>query len=103
MSTTYSDNVTIRLSRGDDEHAVAALAQLESSRPPLGVLLLAEQGGELRAALPLADGPVIADPFHLTADLVRLLQSRRRQLVTVPRRRWLRRKSAGSVAPLVAQ
>lgn len=95
--------VTIRLSRPGDEHAISVLAQLDSTRVPFGDLLLAEQGGALRAALPLAGGPAIADPFHLTADLVRLLESRRRQLVAVPRRARRRRKQRGPVAPAVAQ
>lgn len=98
---TYT--VTIRPGRPGDEYAVARLAQLDSARRPQGDLLLAEQDGELRAALPLTRGRAIADPFHLTGDLVRLLENRRRQLAGVPRHGWLRRNAAGSVAPVAAR
>jgi hypothetical protein len=41
---------------------------------PHGPLLLAFEAGELRAAISLATGAVIADPFAPTARLVELLQ-----------------------------
>jgi hypothetical protein len=43
-------------------------------------LLVAEVEGELRAALSLADGSVIGDPFYRTTALVELLTARARQL-----------------------
>ncbi len=71
--------VTIRPATGDDDRALAALASLDSSPVPTGPVLLAEVQGELRAAVSLWDGQAIADPFHLTADLVALLRDRIRQ------------------------
>ena len=43
-------------------------------------MLVAEQAGELVAALPLDGGNALADPFKPTADIVALLQMRARQL-----------------------
>lgn len=37
---------------------------------------MAEAGGALRAAISLSDGAVIADPFHRTTALVKLLHTR---------------------------
>ena len=41
-----------------------------------GRILIAEVGEELRAALSLSEGSVVADPFHPTADVVELLRDR---------------------------
>jgi len=64
-----------------DAAALSRLAQLDSapSPEPVGVLV-AEVGGELRAALPLDGGRAIADPFQRTAELVAMLRDRARQL-----------------------
>jgi len=51
------------------------LAALDSSRPLEGDVLLAFAGGEVRAALSLDSGRVIADPFYPSADLVELLRA----------------------------
>jgi hypothetical protein len=47
---------------------------------PAQPILVAEVDGELRAALSMVDGAVIADPFHRTAPLVELLAARAVQL-----------------------
>jgi hypothetical protein len=47
-------------------------------------VLLAEVDGQLRAAVALADGTLVADPFHPTTDLVGLLRERARQLGATP-------------------
>jgi hypothetical protein len=68
--------ITIRPGYADDERALTRLAALDSAlRPPPRPLLLAEVGGELRAALSLTDGSAIADPFFPALHLVRLLQA----------------------------
>jgi hypothetical protein len=51
------------------------LASLNTAPVPDGPLLLAEVDGELRAALALADGSAIADPFHPTLGLLELLRT----------------------------
>jgi hypothetical protein len=86
-----TETLTIRMAVSADEAALSRLAQLDSAPPPDSVsMLVAEVGGELRAALPLDGGPAIADPFRRTAELVAMLAARARQL-EAPRgaaRRW---------------
>jgi hypothetical protein len=73
--TDLSHALTIRPAYADDCVALHRLAALDSAPAvPQGPLLLAERDGELRAALSLADGTVVADPFHPTAALVALLR-----------------------------
>ncbi len=72
--------VTLRLASPDDSLELARLAELDSATPPPAPVLLAEVDGELRVALSLADGTVVADPFHPTLELVQLLRRRARQL-----------------------
>ena len=83
--------VTLRYAYADDHEALVRLAALDSAAPPPAPLLLAEVDGELRAALSLADGTSIADPFHPTVALVSLLQARAGQLAAdggTPRWVW---------------
>jgi len=75
MATLTSD-VTVRDERDGDRAALERLAGLDSSRSLLGPSLVAEVGGEIRAAISVLDGSVIADPFHRTDDLVRMLRLR---------------------------
>ena len=79
------DRITIRLSHAADERALRKLAALDSARLPNGrPLLIGESRNELRAALDLASGRVIADPFQLTAEVVSLLELRAEQLRREP-------------------
>lgn len=86
--------LTIRMAVSADAAALSRLAGLDSAPPPERVpMLLAEVGGDLRAALPLDGGPAIADPFQRTAELVAILAKRARQLAPPPplrrpARRW---------------
>jgi hypothetical protein len=90
--------ITLRYAFPDDAAAVTRLAVLDSAEIPAAPLLVAEVGGELRAAISLADAGVIADPFHPTAALVALLRERGRQLSGMPagRRRWALRSRSGA-------
>lgn len=72
--------ITIRAAGAADASAVARLTQRDSAPVPAGVLLLAEVGGELVAAMSADGSRVIADPFRRTADAVELLRSRVRQV-----------------------
>jgi hypothetical protein len=72
--------ITIRRAGPGDAPALARLAALDSSHAPAGEVLVVEVAGELRAALGLADGHVIADPFRRTAELVSMLRMRAGQL-----------------------
>lgn len=73
--TTEHLPVTIRPAYADDEPAVRRLAALDSAAVPSGSLMVAEVEGELRVAVSADDLSAIADPFHLTADLVELVRN----------------------------
>lgn len=75
MSDQPADTIEIRPARPDDERALTRLGQLDSARVPAAPLLIAVEGGELRAAISLATGTVIADPFAPTARLVEHLRT----------------------------
>ena len=66
--------LTLRLADHTDAPVVRRLAQLDSSRPPSGRVLLAVVGSEPVAALAVETGAVVADPFRPTADVVDLLR-----------------------------
>jgi len=87
-----SPDVTIRYARPDDALALMDLADLDSSRAPDGIVLVAEVGGRLWAAHSLDDGHAVADPFRPTGELAFLLAERARQLSRAarPSRRHLR-------------
>src|SRR5215218_3248220 len=70
------DLIEVRPAHPDDERALTRLAQLDSARVPSAPLLVAFEGGELRAALSLTTGTAIADPFVPTAWLVEVLRAR---------------------------
>jgi hypothetical protein len=95
--------LTIRIAVSADAAALDRLAQLDSvpRRVPVP-MLLAEVGGELRAAVPLDGGPAIADPFRPTAELVAILAGRARQLAPPPLRAGRRRRSARVPRPAPA-
>jgi hypothetical protein len=82
--------ITIRYAVADDALALGRLATVDSRPMPAQPILVAEVDGELRAALSMVDGAVIADPFHRTAPLAELLAARAVQLTaagaTRPRR-----------------
>jgi hypothetical protein len=99
-STIADDAVVLRPARAADAGALARLAVLDSAAPLGGDALLAERGGALIAALDLATGRAIADPFHRTADLVTLLHTRAAALCrSLPHReRRIRRSLRGILA-----
>lgn len=82
-------SVSIRRAGPHDAPALHRLAALDSALPLRGDVLIAEVGGEARAALSLEHGTAIADPFAPTAALVDLLAMRREQMCGSgpPRRR----------------
>ncbi len=101
MNTT--DLITIRRSEQADRPAVARLAALDSKRPPRGDLLVAEIAGDVVAAVPVAGGETIADPFRRTAELVALLELRAGQIaagdeLARARARAARGEAAGELA-----
>jgi hypothetical protein len=72
--------VTVRLASAADSPTLIRLAQLDSANALSHPILLAELSGQPVAAVSLADGVVIADPFVPTAEVVALLKLRVRQL-----------------------
>ena len=60
----------IRPATPGDADALERLARLDSQAPLTGRVLLGELGGSPAAAISLADGRVIADPFRPTAHVV---------------------------------
>ena len=75
--------IKIRQATSADEFALRRLAALDD-RPTLrGEVLLAEQAGEIRAALSIDTDRAVANPFAATADLVEMLRMHRRYAETV--------------------
>ena len=67
-------SITIRQSTVFDRDAIERVAALDSGRSPVGRSLVALEGGEVRAVLPMDGSRPLADPFHHTAELVDLLR-----------------------------
>jgi hypothetical protein len=70
----------IRRTTPDDAAQLMRLAALDSQRPLGPDALVAIVGGQIQAAVSLADGRAVADPFRPTAELVDLLRMRSAQL-----------------------
>jgi hypothetical protein len=66
--------VAVRLAAGHDAAALEGLAQLDSRPLPPGPHLVAERGGRIEAAISLATGGLVADPFRRTTELCELLR-----------------------------
>jgi hypothetical protein len=78
-----SPKITIREATGTDVFALRRLASLDD-RPALrGNALIAEEHGEMRAAIDIQSGRVIANPFAPTADLVDMLRVQRGHVATL--------------------
>jgi hypothetical protein len=89
------EEVELRLCSVSDDQALADLAMLSGRPLPQGRLVVAIVDGRLVAAVPLAGGQSLADPFERTEQLVRLLELRARQLREVGERRSLLPRALG--------
>jgi hypothetical protein len=87
----------IRFATSADEAAVRRLAALDSAPLPKAPLLVVEEDGELRAALSLATGRAVADPFARTADAVAMLRMRADQMAAAARADRARVHSGGRI------
>lgn len=76
LHSSDSAQITIRMATHADTSAIARIAGRDSAVAPVGEVLVATVGGEVRAAISLTDAAVIADPFHRTAELVEMLRIR---------------------------
>jgi hypothetical protein len=72
--------VLLRLCTVADDPALDRLAELEGRAQPRGRYVLAEVDGAVVAAVPLAGGRALADPFRSTEQLLPLLELRRKQM-----------------------
>jgi hypothetical protein len=72
--------VSIRRLTEDDGDAMARLAELDTHELPGEPFLGAEVEGHLVAAVSLADGRVLSDPFTRTSEIQALLELRAAQL-----------------------
>lgn len=75
--------ITIRQATTADEFALRRLAALDDSPALQGNVLIAEEAGEIRAALSMNTGRSVATPFAPTADLVDMLRVQLRHVETV--------------------
>src|ERR687886_649597 len=66
--------LVIRVATPADTDDLRRLAALDSARVLLGTVLVAQSGGEIRAAYSIDERRAIADPFTPTAGLVALLR-----------------------------
>jgi hypothetical protein len=76
--------VTIRELAGGDAESLQRVTERDTARSLNGEVVGAERDGRLMAAISLASGDVVADPFHPTADLVALLRVRAGQALPPP-------------------
>jgi hypothetical protein len=94
-AATPTEPVTLRLETVHDAEAIEQLRVVSGGRRPRwGRHVVAEVDGAIVAALPLAGGAAMRDPFRRTAHLLPLLELRARQVTDPPperRRRGLLR------------
>jgi hypothetical protein len=89
-----ASTISLRHATAADEQALRDLAALESTRLPAGPFLVADVDDDVVAALSLADGIAIADPFRRTAELVALLRAHGAAKAAEERRRRARPRLA---------
>jgi hypothetical protein len=83
-----TEDVELRLCRIADDPQLERLAALAERPLPHGRLVVGAVRGEIVAALPLAGGPALRDPFARTAHLMPLLELRAAQLRDPEPRPW---------------
>lgn len=76
VTHTDSTEIIIRTAREEDRADLARVAGRDTHELPAGPLLVAKVGSDVRAAISIQDGTIIADPFHRTAELVEMLKIR---------------------------
>jgi hypothetical protein len=83
QEATMAPTITIRQATTADAFALRRLAALDDSAALQGDVLVAEEAGEIRAALSMDGGRVVANPFARTLDLVDMLRAQLRHVETV--------------------
>jgi hypothetical protein len=87
-----------RATTTEDEATIKRLAQLDSADPIAGDALIAERDGKALAAVSMADGRVIADPFERTERVAQVLRMRRRAIDAATRTPDVTRRVRAAVA-----
>ena len=95
-----STEITIRAARPEDMRELARVAGRDTHELPEGKLLVAKVGSDVRAAISLEDGTIIADPFHRTAELVAMLKIRASAVRSSRRTHFAVRSRARGSRPL---
>lgn len=80
LTRSRPGSIVLRPAIPRDHEQLIRVSQRDSKPIPAEPLLVAEVDGEIRAARSLADGEVIADPFHPTARLVAMLEAHAAEL-----------------------
>ena len=78
-----ANSYVIRLATEADADVLTDLARLDSQDPLEGSILIGELHGQPVAAISLADGRSVADPFRPTAHLIATMRVRARGLEAV--------------------
>jgi hypothetical protein len=92
----------IRRATDEDQRILHQLAQVDDRRPLSGPALTGEIDGIPAAALSLADGRLIADPFQPTAVLSQVLRLRASALNAYSRTPSLAERVRAAMAPFLA-
>ncbi|HSI81065.1 MAG TPA: hypothetical protein VK919_10475 [Solirubrobacterales bacterium] len=79
--------VVVRAAAEADAEALRRLAEIDSAPLPGGRVIVAEVGGEIRAAVSVDDGRAISNPFERSAEVAALAEMRAAQLRGATRRR----------------
>jgi hypothetical protein len=90
-ASEVGEDVSVRPFAERDIDSIRRLAALDSKPVPAGGVIVAEQAGELVAALPLDGGEALADPFKPSAEVVALLERKASEFRSprgVRARRW---------------
>jgi hypothetical protein len=97
----YASNIyAIRVATDADAASLRHLAALDSAAPLGGSVLIGDLAGAPAAAISIADGRVIADPFIPTAHLVATLRTRATGMRAVEETPSLRERIRAALAPL---
>ena len=94
-----SNAYVIRDATADDHDELVQLAELDGQRPIYGPALIGEIGGRAAAAISLADGRTIGNPFQRTAELVTVLRLRIDARDAYERTPSLRERVRAAVSP----
>jgi hypothetical protein len=89
-------SLVLRPATSADSADLERLAALDSARPLAGEVVLAHADGEVRAAVSLETGRVVADPFYPSLELVPLLRAAAGEK---PSRRRTWRRASRAVRP----